>query len=85
MHKWLKSSREHGVLLHGLRAAARPLGAASPLLNPRTQHMFPSARIYQRLSESIAPKLGLCKKYALAAGAPPTQRMITGLVCGRSL
>ena len=36
------------------RPEARPLGAASPLINPNTQHMCPSVGIYQRLSESIA-------------------------------
>ena len=67
------------------RPAARPLGAASPLINPSTQHMCPSVGIYQRLSESIALKLELSNRYALAAGAPPMQRMITGLVCGPHL
>ena len=66
-----------------------PWRCNGPLINPNTQHMCPSVAvgIYQRLSESIgiALKLELSNKYALAAGAPPMQRMITGLVCGPHL
>ena len=52
------------------RPAARPLGAASPLSNPNTQHTCLSVRIAQGLSESIALDLQLCRKSHAAARAP---------------
>ena len=60
---------------------ARPLGAASPLSNPNTQHVCVSVRIAQGLSESIALDLQLCIKSHAAARALEAQRMFTGLVC----
>ena len=83
-HEWFICSHKRGGLRRG-PCEARPLGAAWPLINPGTRRQVLSAGIYQRLSESIAPKMGLSCKYALAAGAPPMQRMITGLVCGPHL
>ena len=62
-------------------AEAGRLAAASPLINPNTQHVCVSVGIAQGLSESIGPKAQLCRKSHVGARALEAQRMFTGLVC----
>ena len=51
-------------------AEAGRLAAASPLINPNTQHVCVSVGIAQGLSESIVLDLQLCRKSHAAARAP---------------
>ena len=50
------------------RPAARPLGAASPLVHPRTQHMLLSARI--EFHHMVSVDFFECRKPTGLAGEP---------------
>ena len=80
--KRLKSTRESGGL-------PEPLGPESLLhrLAGVLAHSAPRAECAKHVFELHKSNCGsqASGQTTLAAGAPPTQRMITGLVCGRSL